>query len=418
MSIARTASLVTPADRSTRRLYVVSMVFFGLSTATFDMFYNLFLEHVGISASRIGTILLVGFLAMAVTVIPLSISGDLAGLHPLMSISSLGFGACMLILPWPTSFLAHCLLFGLNSVFAAVMMAMTAAFLSSQSPTSDYFYDTTRQGLMGFLGSSAIVNVTAGVVSDHLGGPSTYRWMIFASGVLGMGIGLPRLMMRAHRTTQTPTELPTAARALGFTVSDLLKPMLVAFLIGGFSVLGIRFFNLVATGMFGLSITALGGLLTLERITSALCILLIGPVIKRVGSVTAVAVALLTVLPIQALGLAGGTVLAFMATYLIRQGVHYSQLSVLDLVTNIEAPPARRGLFNGAQRFGLFTGSAAASVVYGDLISSRSYTLAFALSGAMAAAAGLLYLAFYRNLIARPATLDAVAVANGRSGST
>ncbi|MET9260816.1 MFS transporter [Amycolatopsis sp. NPDC004079] len=371
---------------------------YGLATGTFDMFYNLYLRQVGIESSQIGTIMLVGFIVMAVSVVPLSWLADVIGQRKAMLWSSFGMGIVMITFPFTTSFIGNLVLFSVANLFSPVMLATVTAVVARNNPDEEQRFAMFRWGFIWFLVSSALVNVLGGRLVAWTGGTG-YEGPMIVAAVLGIGIGLARLGMRDQ-----PAAAPDGAALpdpAGLPRPKVWPVVAVAACVGAFSVLAVRFFNLLVTGMFDVSVDVLGYLMALERLTSAIAVLVLAPLLKRVGPVAVTGVALILVLPLQMWGMFSASAAAFMLPYLMRQGVHYSQMPVLDLVTNRDVPNARKGFVNGAQKFGLFAGSGVAAQLYGIQLSQGSYKQALLVSGAFAVVAGLLYLVFFLKPVAR-----------------
>ncbi|MDX3660672.1 MFS transporter [Streptomyces sp. ID05-26A] len=377
--------------------YLISQVAYGLATGTFDMFYNLYLREVGIEAGQIGTIMMVGFIVMAVSVVPLSWLADRVGQRRTMLWTSFGLSVTMILFPFTTSFAGNLVLFSAANIFSPVMLATVTALVARNNPAEEQRFAMFRWGFVWFLASSALVNLLGGSLVRWTGNDG-YQGPMIVAALLGLGIGLARIGMRERPAVRTEA-VPAADE-------DVPRPRVwpvvaVAACVGAFSVLGVRFFNLLVTGMFDVSVDVLGYLMALERITSAVAVLVLAPLLKRVGPVAVTGVALILVLPLQMWGMFSASAAAFMVPYLLRQGVHYSQMPVLDLVTNRDVPNASKGFVNGAQKFGLFAGSGVAAQLYGLQLAEGAYQATLLISGACAVVAGVLYLVFFLKPVAQ-----------------
>ena len=328
--------------------------------------------------------------------LPLSALTDRVGLEPMMLLSSFGFAGTMLAIPFFEGLPAHLLLFGLNSVCAAMMLVSVNAVLASKIDDQQARLAVFRTGFVAFLAASAVGNV-AGVLLADLGRESAgwYRFDLLCSAVLALLIGVARIAMwRRDADPAQPADGPRPAvlPALRANARHLTSLFVLAGLVGGAGVLAIRFINLVAVNHLHLSTESLGWLLVADRLASVLGIFVLFPLMKRGGVLRVAGLAMMAALALQALSAAAGTAVVFLGWYLLRQGTHYAQMPVLDNLANSRATPGTRAFVNGVQRMGIFTGSALASLAYGSLMATGRYGTAIVLSGVLSFLAGVSYL--------------------------
>jgi YNFM family putative membrane transporter len=374
--------------------FLVSQVFFGLATSLFDMYYALHLQQVGIGPAGVGQIFSVGFIVMAVVVLPLSAVTDRFGLEPSMVVSSVGFGLTMLVMPLFDRFAAQLLLFAVNSVAAAMMLVSVNAVVGASVPDEQRRLSLFRSGFVAFLAASAAGNLL-GVGLAALGGSGDYRSELLLSGALALLIGVARAMMwqrgavRSAPAGGTLSALRDAVREHGARLGELL---LLAGLVGGAGVLAIRFVPLLVVNHLGLDEQWLGWVLVADRVASVVGIFVLFPLMRRGGVFRVAGWGMCAALLFQGLGAAATGAALFLLWYLLRQGSHYAQMPVLDHTANLLAPTGARAFVNGVQRMGIFVGSAVASLVYGALMDQGAYRTAIVLSGVLSFLAGLLYL--------------------------
>ncbi|MFC7247013.1 MFS transporter [Catellatospora aurea] len=374
--------------------FLVSQVFFGLATSLFDMYYALHLQQVGIGPAGVGQIFSVGFIVMAVVVLPLSAVTDRFGLEPSMVVSSVGFGLTMLVMPLSDRFAAQLLLFAVNSVAAAMMLVSVNAVVGASVPDEQRRLSLFRHGFVAFLAASAAGNLL-GVGLAALGGSGDYRSELLLSGALALLIGVARAMMwqrgavRSAPAGGTLSALRDAVREHGARLGELL---LLAGLVGGAGVLAIRFVPLLVVNHLGLDEQWLGWVLVADRVASVVGIFVLFPLMRRGGVFRVAGWGMCAALLFQGLGAAATGAALFLLWYLLRQGSHYAQMPVLDHTANLLAPTGVRAFVNGVQRMGIFVGSAVASLAYGTLMDQGAYRTAIVLSGVLSFLAGLLYL--------------------------
>ncbi|GAA1422984.1 MFS transporter [Catellatospora coxensis] len=376
--------------------FLVSQVFFGLATSLFDMYYALHLQQVGIGPAGVGQIFSVGFIVMAVVVLPLSAVTDRFGLEPSMVVSSVGFGLTMLVMPLFDGFAAQLLLFAVNSVAAAMMLVSVNAVVGASIPDEQRRLSLFRHGFVAFLAASAAGNLLGvGLAAFGEAATGDYRFELLLSGALALLIGAARAMMWQRGTVRsapaggTMRALRDAVRDHGARLGELL---LLAGLVGGAGVLAIRFVPLLVVNHLGLDEQWLGWVLVADRVASVVGIFVLFPLMHRGGVFRVAGWGMCAALLFQGLGAAATGAALFLLWYLLRQGSHYAQMPVLDHTANLLAPTGARAFVNGVQRMGIFVGSAVASLAYGALMDHGAYRTAIVLSGALSFLAGLLYL--------------------------
>lgn len=389
--------------------FVVSQILFGLATSLFDMFYALYLQEVGISPAGVGQIFSVGFVVMAVVVLPLSAVTDRIGLERSMILSSFGFGLTMLVIPLFEQFAAQLMLFGINSVSAAMMLVSVNAVVGASVPDEQLRLGLFRLGFIAFLAASAVGNLLGVLLADANGSSSvSYRLDLLLSGGLALFIGAARAAMwqrgvtRARARSEPGRAVWNALREHGGWLAELL---LLAGLVGGAGVLAIRFLPLLVVNHLELSAQWLGWVLVADRVASVIGIFVLFPLMRKGGVFRVAGLGMCAALLFQGLGAAATGAVLFLVCYLARQGTHYAQMPVLDHTANLIAPPGARAFVNGVQRMGIFVGSAAASLAYGALMDNGSYRTAIVLSGVLSFLAGLLYLR--RSRVERLAAISA-----------
>lgn len=371
--------------------YLLSMGFFGLATSLFDMYYALHLQSLGLTGTQIGNVFLYGFVTMAVVVLPLSVLADMVGRRSVMVLSSLGFGVTMVVIPFLRTYELQSIAFSINSVCSAVMVATTTAVVARVFTQNERRLWIFKQGFTYFLASSAMGNLL-GIATLGLSASGTFQYVpsLVVSGLLAVCIGLSRILV----SEPPPDHAQVAEDVSGVRdhVGSIAALLVLASLVGSAGVLAIRFFNLLVVDDFHVDPRYLGYLLALDRAASFVGLFLIFPLMRRRRELRVAGVVMLAALPIQLVSASATTTIAFMLPYLSRQGLHYSQMPVLDLVANRSAPARAQALFNGFERFGIFLGSAICSHFYGLLFEAGRFGTAMVLSGALSFAAGALYL--------------------------
>src|SRR5437868_4159072 len=177
-------------------LYFASQAAYGLATSIFDMVYPLHLLGIGIGADRIGSIFLIGFITMAVVVVPVGFLADRLGQTAAMWLSSLGFGGLMLVFPFLRSYGSHLVAFALVSACSAVMLATVAAVVARRTPNEQRRFRLFRGGYVAFLVSSGMGAVLGGwLVSAFPHGITRYQEALIVAGGFGVIIGVTRIAL-------------------------------------------------------------------------------------------------------------------------------------------------------------------------------------------------------------------------------
>lgn len=386
----------TPPARKITNGFVASQIFYGLATSLFDMYYALYLQQVGISPAGVGQIFSVGFLVMAAVVLPLSAVTDRIGLERSMILSSFGFGATMLVIPLFDQFAVHLVLFGANSVCAAMMLVSVNAVVGASISQEQRRLAIFRLGFIAFLAASAAGNLLGILLAEAIGESTrSYRLDLLLSGGLALLIGVARTMMWQRGPIQAPAPASTArtvAAAIQTHGGRLAELFVLAGLVGGAGVLAIRFLPLIVTNHLGLTAEWLGWILVADRLASVIGIFVLFPLMRRGGVFQVAGLGMCAALVFQGFSAAAPSAALFLVWYLARQGAHYAQMPVLDHAANLISLPGARALVNGVQRMGIFLGSAVASLGYGALMDQGRYRPAIVLSGVLSLLAGLLYL--------------------------
>jgi len=161
-------------------------------------------------------------------------------------------------------------------------------------------------------------------------------------------------------------------------------------------VLAIRFLNIILVDDLRVSVVLMGYILALDRTVSIIGIFVLSRLIRRGSELLAGGLLMLAVVPAQ-LGMSlAASALPFLIPYLVRQGFYYTQMPILDLVTNRYAVDRSRALVNSLQRLGLFVGSGLAAQAYGILLAQGRLSATMLLSGALGGLAGIVYLTGFR----------------------
>ena len=389
------------ALRRVRTGFVVSQVFFGLATSLFDMFYPLYLDTVQVDAQGAGLVFSIGFVAMALVVLPIGMALNTVGVHRAMLISSFGFGLTMLLIPLLAGLIPHLVVFTVNSVCAAVMLVTVNSVIGAAVEDDALRLATFTAGFLAFLAASAVGNLIGIVLAEVGGDGGAERSALIVSGVLALGIGASRLLMRGGperlvHGARGELRLSQEWRDLRDNVSRLLSLAMLAALIGGAGVLAIRFVSIIVVQHFGMDEKALGWLLVGDRMASFVGLFLLAPVMKRWNPFRVAGFVMLAALALQSLSAGAAVAATYVVWYLCRQGLHYAQMPILDHAANLDTPATSRTLFNGVQRMGIYLGSALASLGYGALLAANQFGWAMIASGGLAALAGVCYLGLAR----------------------
>lgn len=379
-------------------IFFFSQGAYGLATSIFDLVYALHLLDLGISESRVGSIFLVGFLAMAAVVVPLGMLADRLGQGTGMWTSSLGFGLSMLAIPFVQSYGGQLAAFTSASVFSAIMLASATAVMARLTPDERERLAVFRWGFVVFLLFSALGALAGGWLADLFpGGNTQYQVTLVVAGVVGVVIGLSRLVLVAVEEVPDPpdehadVEVGAIRRFAGRAVAILL----LASFVGGFSVLGIRYVNVILGDHFGVSVVSIGYVVTVDRLVSIAVVFMLIPLVRRTNEVVAAALFMVAILPLQVVAGLASSALLFAIPYLATRGLYYSQAPILDLVTNRHAPDRHKTLMNSVQRLGFFAGSGIAAQAYGALLGAGRFEETMLVAGVLAAlAAGVYVVAF------------------------
>ncbi|MEY9952963.1 sugar MFS transporter [Leifsonia sp. EB34] len=387
----------TFAHRRVRVGFVLSQVFFGLATSLFDMFYPLYLGSVGVNAEGAGLVFSVGFAVMALAVMPMSLAAARVGVQRFMLVSSFGFGLTMLLVPFLVGLTSHLVVFAVNSVCAAVMLVAVNSVVGRAIRDDGQRFSTFTAGFLAFLAASAVGNLLGVALARWGGGGALERTALVAAGLLALGVGASRVLMRDR--PDEPGGLADDVRG-GRGWPRLVREnrvrlghlMMVALFVGGAGVLAIRFLSIVAVEYFGMDEEGLGWLLVGDRIASFFGLFVLAPLMKRRDPFRVAGVVMIVALILQILSAGASIAAVYAIWYLSRQGLHYSQMPVLDHAANLDTPATGRTIFNGTQRMGIYLGSALGSLAYGALIARDLFGWAMILSGVFAALAGVGYL--------------------------
>ncbi|MHA4262416.1 MFS transporter (plasmid) [Bacillus cereus] len=400
------AFLTIGMNKRNIRLFYYSQIAYGLSTCIFDMLYSLHLTGLGISDPNIGTLFFIGFLAMAILVLPLGSLADRISPNGGMWFSSLGFGITMLLIPFITSYSGQIIAFVLASVFSAVMLTTSTGVMARHTPDERERLGVFQIGFLMFLISSALGAVIGGWLVEVLPkGNTSYQWALIVSGIIGIFIGLFRIIL-VIMYPLSPIENMKKPKVKSQIKVKNYKPailmLVLAALVGAFSVLGIRFSTIILVNHFKLPVTDMGILVSIDKILSILGIVVLARYIKSGKEAKIAGILMIVVLPLQIVGAFSSTAIAFAIPFLLTRGLYYSQAPILDWVTNHIATDDHRTFMNSIERLGLFVGSALGSQLYGSLLQPHfSFTMVCA--GIFAGLAGIIYWIF-SNMITKKTT--------------
>jgi MFS family permease len=198
-----------------------------------------------------------------------------------------------------------------------------------------------RWGFVVFLLFSALGALLGGWLADLFpGGNTQYQVTLVVAGAVGVVIGLSRLVLVAVEEVPDPrdehadVEVGAIRRFAGRAVAILL----LASFVGGFSVLGIRYINVILGDHFGVSVVNIGYVVTVDRLVSIAVVFMLIPLVRRTNEVVAAALFMVAILPLQVVAGLASSALLFAVPYLATRGLYYSQAPILDLVTNRHAP--------------------------------------------------------------------------------
>jgi hypothetical protein len=339
---------------------------------------------------------------MAALLLPLALGVGRIDPRRATVVSSFAFGAAMLGIVLVDSYAGQLVTFSLSTAFGGVTLATVTAAMAGVLGERRRLV-VFRWGFVAFLCGQAIANIGGSVLVELNSG--AFGVALVAGAVVAILMGVLRTRLAPVAAAAVAAAAVDAA-AVGASRTRLRwsradraamgRILLLGTLVGAFSALALRMFNLLLVEWYHVPIGWLGFLLALDRVASVIGILALAPLLRRYGTVSATAVLLVCVLPLQALQSASTGIVFLMVPYLLRQSIYYSQMPVLDLVTNQEVGDPHRAAANGMQKLGFFGGSALAAQLYGVLLGGGQYAVALVVSGVFAAAAGVVYLVAFR----------------------
>ncbi|HEV7664448.1 MAG TPA: MFS transporter [Chloroflexota bacterium] len=378
----------------TVKMYMLSVVFFGLGTSIFDLVYNLHLLQLGFTASDLGTLWAIGLAVMSVCAIPVGLLADRLGRRWFFVGGSLLFGVSMLAVPFTTSLTALVVLQVLNAIGAIAMFTTETATMAGEVDpdqqtvlfSSYYVVYMLADGVGSFLGGQLPYHLPSGV--------STYQITLLIAGCLGMGIGVIRLFLRLRPVSlggatgqqRTRPMLPNQA---------MLRLALLAFLIGGSATLAMRYLNVVLQDGYGWDVGAIGQIFVLLNVIGFVGAAATPGLSQKLGSARSAGFAMLLIGGAQIAAALSPTALILVVPLLLRQAAHYFQMPILETFAVGRVAPEVRSAMASYREIGFFLGGALSAKCYAAFLETGGYAQAFLLSAVLALAAAAMYRVFY-----------------------
>ncbi len=387
---------VEPSSRLTRdfKIYLVALVLLSLGMHVYIVLFNLYLADLGFREDWMGRLLGAMTLGTAIGTLPAAAVARRLGLRRAILISIFGLAASLAVraVAGGAVLVAASFFSGFFLAGWFVTNAPAIAALAGRNPVAY----SINNGLA--IGVGAGAGLLAGLLPRWLPGESPagskQAALLVATGlVLLAAVVVPRMRFPAAAPPALtgPPSLLRNPQSLRFMARFLPAVALRYAFAAGL----IPFFSIYLRNRHGASLETVGGLFAASQVAQALAVLLMAPLVTRLGLVRAVvamqvlaAGCLFALWPVHGLSAAAALYLLAMSFYVMGE-------PALENLLMSRVPEAERPAASAGYLLLMFGTQSVVATGAGTLIATRGYETLFMALGAAGVAAAALFAALF-----------------------